>query len=78
MLLQRTSIMYTQYLIVYAQAKHSESSIDFSIKELISYILKNLLGNLEVPVGSNIDDENRNRLWSTIVQLYSKVTIEYE
>ena len=78
MLLQRTSIMYTQYLIVYSQAKQNESSIDFSIQDLISYILKNLLGNLNVPIESNIDNENRKRLWETIVQLYSKVTVEYE
>jgi len=70
--------MYTQYLIVYSQAKQNESSIDFSIQDLISYILKNLLGNLNVPIESNIDNENRKRLWETIVQLYSKVTVEYE
>ena len=70
--------MYTQYLIVYSQANQNESSIDFSIQDLISYILKNLLGNLNVPIESNIDNENRKRLWETIVQLYSKVTVEYE
>jgi len=40
--------------------------------------VKNLLGNLNVPIESNIDNENRKRLWETIVQLYSKVTVEYE
>mgnify|MGYP000226215785 CR=1 FL=1 len=78
MILQRASIIFTQYLIVYSQAKNRISMVDFSLKDLMSYILKNLFGNLEVPIVSNIKEDNRNLLWSTIVKLYSKFTIEYE
>lgn len=78
MLLQRTSILFSQYIIVYIQARQNNSQIDFSLKELISYILKNLLGAITVPIQTNIDDKKRMKLWSTLVKLYSKFTVEYE
>jgi hypothetical protein len=71
MLLQRTSIIFTQYLIVFCQTKQHKSAITFSVGELVSYILKNLLGNIEVPIHTDIDDAKRQLLWSELVKLYS-------
>lgn len=77
MLFQRTSIIFTQYLIVYAQARQNHTNVEFNLKELVAYILTNILGGIEVPVQSTITDTQRMDLWGALIKLYSKCKVEY-
>ena len=57
MLLQRTSIIFTQYLITYSEKKRQVQSVIFTIGDLIAFILKNLLGDIELPLKTKINDD---------------------
>ena len=78
MILQRTSIIFTQYLIVFVNSKENNLMKEFCIKDLNSYILKNILGNLRLPINSRTNQDNIYLLWSTVVEMYSTATVEYE
>lgn len=78
MLLQRTSIIFTQYLITYSEKKRQVQSVIFTIGDLIAFILKNLLGDIELPLKTKINDDQKQKLWSVIIKQYSKCKVEYE
>jgi len=56
MLLQRTSIIFTTYLITYSDKKRQVQNVIYTIGDLIAYILKNLLGDIELPLKTKIND----------------------
>ena len=78
MLLQRTSIIFTQYLITYSDKKRQVQSVIFTIGDLIAFILKNLLGDIELPLKTNINNDQKQLLWYVIIKQYSKCKVEYE
>lgn len=78
MLLQRTSIIFTQYLIQFVSSKKSSPNINYSINNLISFLIKNLIGDIEMPLTSKMNEAQTQKVWSTIIQLYSQCKLEYE
>ena len=78
MLLQRTSIIFTQYLIQYVSSKKNSPNITYTVKNLISFLIKNLIGDIEMPLSSKMTEDQTQKIWSTIIQLYSQCKLEYE
>ena len=76
MLLRRSSIIFTEYLETFKRSKKNKKQVSFSIQDLTSYILKTLLGNIVIPIRYDILQEHKHQLWSTLVELYSKSTLE--